>query len=306
MNILNYFFSEDSWVNNLECTNRDEAISSMIKKICTNSFQSQYPDLPIETIIKSVIERENDRSTHMGHQIAFPHARLPGLKRAVFSIATLKKPVLFEEKEVRIICLMLIPLSDSSISLKLMAYMSRFLSETVNREKVLAADSFSDFKVIFTTQTIAVDQPIMAKDIMRPPKWSINESTLLSECSKMMSDFQLYAIPVLNKDNRISGEITSDHLFNFGVPEFFSRLKSVSFIAEFDPFEKYFQKNREITVSEIMNPKPKIISREQTIMEIIFDLSVKNYPKLYVEDNLGNWVGTIDSGIVLHKVINLG
>lgn len=54
----------------------------------------------------------------------------------------------------------------------------------------------------------------------------------------------------------------------------------------------------------MMEPSARIVPMEHTIMEAVFDLAIKSYPKLYVVDEDNRWVGTIDKGLVLDNVIN--
>lgn len=120
----------------------------------------------------------------------------------------------------------------------------------------------------------------------------------------MMSREQLRAIPVLDDQKRVVGEITSEQLFRYGLPDFFAKLKSVSFIAEFDPFEKYFADERNVPVGDVMETNARIVPLDYTVMEIVFDLAIQRFNKLYVTDADGHWVGTIDQGTVLNNVIN--
>lgn len=119
-----------------------------------------------------------------------------------------------------------------------------------------------------------------------------------------MSTHNLRAIPVVNNEREILGEITVERLFKYGLPEFFGQLKSVSFIAEFDPFEKYFEDEQHVLASDMMESTARAVPMDYTIMEIVFDLAVKAHPKLYVVDENNRWVGTIDKGLVLDNVIN--
>jgi CBS domain-containing protein len=241
----------------------------------------------------------------MGNEIAFPHARLDHLNHPIFAVATLEEPVLFGDQQTRLACLVLVPASDPSVSLKIMAKFSRVLLEDGGHERVLSAQTPEALRSLFEQEKESVDSPIFARDIMRMPRWGVPENTTISECAKMMSNYHLRAIPVLNAKKEIVGEITADLLFKYGLPDFFVRLKSVSFVAEFDPFEKYFKDERETPTSEVMSRQPCIVSPEHTVMEIVFDLAVKNFHKLYVVDSRGKWVGTVTKGTLLDNVINV-
>ncbi len=305
MNILNYACRTVSWQPRLRAENRDEALRRMLDTLCTEEFLAVNPELSKEGILHALLEREALRSTAVGNGIAIPHARLESLTRSIFAIATFEKPVRFGAEAVRIVCLILVPISDPSISLKLMAQFSRTLMDEGTRQKVLDAKTPKELEALFSGGDSDIDKPLVARDIMRLPRWSVNEDTPLSECARMMSNYQLRAIPVLDDQKHIVGEITTDLLFRYGLPDFFARLKSVSFVAEFDPFEKYFADERGTQAGAIMLRNPRIVDPEYTIMEIVFDLAVTGFNKLYVVDHTGRWIGTVTKGTILDNVINV-
>ena len=304
MNVLNYTRRVESWQPGLVSGSRDLVLTTMLKTLCTEEFFAVNPELTPERILQALIDREAQRTTAMGREIAFPHARLDSLTQALFAVATLEEPVLFEEFPVRIVCLILIPASEPTVSLKMMAQMSRILMEPEVHAQVLGAPSPEALREIFKQNNPRIDKPVVARDIMRPPRFSVRETDLVSTCSHLMSVNNLQAVPVVDSRRRILGEITVERLFRYGLPDFFANLKSVSFIAEFDPFEKYFTDERNTPAREMMEPNACTVPMDHTIMEIVFDLAIRSFPKLYVVDDNDRWVGTIDKGVVLDNVIN--
>ena len=304
MNIMNYTRREESWLPGLVSGPRDTVLETMLETLCNNGFYTVNSELTHEDIMKALIAREERQTTAMGDGIAFPHARLEHLKKALFAVATLKEPVLFEGNPVQIICLILVPTSDPSLSLKIMAQFSRLLGDSNVRQNVLNAENGAELRSIFKTHDPRIDKPLLARDIMRPPQFSVMDTDPVSTCSHLMSVNRLMAVPVVDEERRVLGEITVGRLFRYGLPDFFSQLKSVSFIAEFDPFEKYFEDESSILAGDMMEPQARIVPMDYTIMEIVFDLAIKSVSKLYVTDEDGRWVGTIDKGLVLDNVIN--
>jgi CBS-domain-containing membrane protein len=219
-------------------------------------------------------------------------------------MGVLPEAVLFDSEPVQVICLILVPSSDTTTSLKMMAQLSRKLADDTVRRQVLEADSSDELRRNFNRNEMRMEGPVCARDIMRLPRWSVGEETPISLCAHMMSRDQLRAIPVLDAQKRIVGQITSEKLFSYGLPAFFSKLKSVSFIAEFDPFEKYFADERQVLASEVMTSDANTVPLDYTIMEVVFDLAIRRLNKLYVVNEEGAWVGTIDQGTVLNNVIN--
>lgn len=304
MNILDYTIDPVSWQIGLKATSRDDALNQMLQAFCTEEFLSAESGVTPDGILKALIAREEQRTTAVGQEIAFPHARLAGLNRPFFAMGILPEPVLFETEPVRIICLILVPATDATTSLKIMAQLSRKLADDSLRETVLQSAESDELRRCFNRSEMRVEGPVCAKDIMRLPRWSVNEDTPISLCAHMMSRDHLRAIPVLDGQKRIVGQITSEKLFSYGLPEFFAKLKSVSFIAEFDPFEKYFEDERHVPASDVMTDDARIVPLDYTMMEIVFDLAIRRFNKLYVTDPDGSWIGTIDQGTVLNNVIN--
>ena len=305
MNLMNYTREVESWQPGLKCASRDQAFDQILKTLCDEAFYQVNSELTHDVILEALIERESQRSTAMGEEIAFPHARLENLNQALFAIATLDEPVLFEENPVRVICMILVPASEPTVSLKMMAQFSRILMDVAALRRVFDARNPNDLRAVFSEHNLRIDKPVIARDIMRTPCYSVRETDSVSTCSRLMSTHHLQAVPVVNESREIIGEITVDRLFRYGLPDFFSSLKSVSFIAEFDPFEKYFADERETQASEMMQTNARIVPKDYTIMEIVFDLAIQSCAKLYVVDGDGRWIGTIDKGLVLDNVINI-
>jgi CBS domain-containing protein len=184
-----------------------------------------------------------------------------------------------------------------------MAHLSRVLMNESAVENAVKVQSSRELKKLFSAGG-DIDEPLTARDVMRLPRWSVSCETSASECAKIMSNYRLRALPVVDDEGFIIGEITTEILFRYGLPDFFTRLKSVSFVAEFDPFEKYFADERDTPAEAIMSRDPHTIAADSTIMEIVFDLAVKKYSKLYVVDDNNRWIGTITNGTILDNVIN--
>ena len=304
MNVLNYARRAVSWQTNITARTRDDVLKEMVDTLCTKAFLEANPELSPADIFRALMDREELRTTAVGELIAIPHARLNKLNSAFFAMATLPEAVLFSEEPVRIVCMILSPASDPSLSLKMMAQLSRMLTEGAVREQVLAAKTSEQLQGLFDKNELECDAPVCARDIMRLPRWSVKEDTLISECAQMMGRDHLRALPVLNDQKQVLGEITADQLFRYGLPDFFDKLKSVSFIAEFDPFEKYFEDERNTPVRDVMTPDARTVPLDYTLMEVVFDLAVLRFTKLYVTDEENRWIGTIDQGTVLNNVIN--
>jgi PTS system nitrogen regulatory IIA component len=90
-------------------------------------------------LLDALTERERLGTTGIGHGIAIPHARLPGLDRLVGLFARLEQPVDFESLDDQpsdLIFLLLAPDSADADSLKALARISRLLRDPGLRQRL--------------------------------------------------------------------------------------------------------------------------------------------------------------------------
>ena len=78
----------------------------------------------------------------------------------------------------------------------------------------------------------------------------------------------------------------------------------MSFISDFDPFEKYFFEEAHSKVSDLMNKDFCVMPPDGTLMEIVFALTVNKYPKIYIVKN-DMLQGVIDQPLVLERIVNI-
>jgi nitrogen PTS system EIIA component len=92
-----------------------------------------------QQLLDALTERERLGTTGIGHGIAIPHARLPGLNRLVGLFARLEEPVDFESLDDQpsdLIFLLLAPDSADADSLKALARISRLLRDPGLRQRL--------------------------------------------------------------------------------------------------------------------------------------------------------------------------
>jgi acetoin utilization protein AcuB len=66
-------------------------------------------------------------------------------------------------------------------------------------------------RVAFPPGDAAVDQPV--SEIMSTQVWSISADEIIEEAAFLMTEHDVWALPVINEDNHLVGIITQDDLF---------------------------------------------------------------------------------------------
>ncbi len=102
---------------NIDASDRDSVIGELCKLA-----ESGTPGFTALQIQAAVLNREQQLTTALGRGVAFPHARLPGLKRPVIVLARCLKGIDWsanDGKRVRLIFLVLTPEEDSSMQVQI-------------------------------------------------------------------------------------------------------------------------------------------------------------------------------------------
>lgn len=297
----------DQILLSVEVKDKWELLDLMVDAIFKGPTCQRQPPEVLEKIRPAVIKREKVMSTGMGHGYALPHARIKGFRGFAICIAVLKTKIDYEtidDEPVKIICLVITPEENPTIVLKILGGLSCFLlDDTANYIFYHEHDPVRMYNYL-KEKRINLDISITAKEIMRAKFPSVYLDTPLRKVTNIMFGERIEAIAVVDEDGMLKGEITCDLLFKKGIPDFFNQLSSVSFIKEFDPFEKYFGDEANSSAKEVMSTSPAIIDETATLMEIVYLLSVKRCPKVYVVQD-GKLCGTIDRVTVLDRILNL-
>jgi PTS system nitrogen regulatory IIA component len=92
-------------------------------------------------VLQVLIERERLGSTGIGHGVALPHGRVPGLEQAIGAFATLEQPVDFDAidtQPVSMIFVLVVPAEATDHHLKLLAQLASMFSDAEFRKTVLS------------------------------------------------------------------------------------------------------------------------------------------------------------------------
>ncbi|HEX71697.1 MAG TPA: CBS domain-containing protein [Candidatus Hydrogenedentes bacterium] len=301
-------FDESLVLHQVAAADKWSLIAQMVDALAASApLQAQQDRISRAMLLDAVKAREKERSTALGNGVAFPHARIPGLRRAVLCVALPQEPVDFDAPDgqpASVVVMILVPEDQPQIALQLMAQFARLLSDPVEREALMGLHTVSGLRGYISRRVLENDTPVTARDIMRAPVAVVHPDTPLKEVTRIMNERLLDTIMVVEDDGALAGEITCDNLFKLGMPHFFTQLKSIAFISEFDPFEKYFADESRALARDVMTHDFTPVPEDATLLEIVFELAVHQRPIVYVVRD-GKCVGVIDRILVLDRVISV-
>ncbi|MDD5459518.1 MAG: PTS sugar transporter subunit IIA [Phycisphaerae bacterium] len=293
-------------ITDIETHSKEDTIRRLVNKLYefdSNYFPENYTNIEL---YKAVIERENIQTTGLGNAIAIPHTRINGYKDLSVVISISKEGIdwhSLDGKDCHVICLMISPTNKPYLILQAMASLIRFLNNPENIAKISEQSlTVRDIAEILKSSVRRATPLVCARDIMRPvEKWARLDDSI-EHVARVMHLNRLDILPVLDDDNKFYGEISCMDIFNYGIPDFFNQLQTISFMKNLDPFEKYFKYKKDLKVKDIYNKEMNTIPKDATLMEIIFEMTVKNKLKLFVVSE-GKLVGIVDRFSIIDKIL---
>jgi len=301
---LSQLLKKDALLYDLQATEKNDAIEELLAS-CDLSSE----DLSEKEILDNLFERETEQSTGIGDGMAFPHARIKGLSRIHIAVGVCKNALEFaslDRKPVNFIVLMLVDHAKPNELLKTRAAIAKLFAQERIRKEMLAAKSNDELWNVVIDCNVEVDYEITAIDIMRPYYAYINPETTIYNAARELHRHHLDCIPVIDDDKVFHGTISCYDIFSYGLPAFFSNLHVISFVKHMNPFEKYFDVDKTLKVTEILKKKSsteQVMPADATLMEIIFEMTVKNKEFLYVLSDDGKLRGVLDRYSIIDKII---
>ncbi|MDD5597272.1 MAG: PTS sugar transporter subunit IIA [Victivallaceae bacterium] len=302
---LEKYLTPESIFLNIEVAGKASLLDIMSKRIAVSKAAVEA-GLDYKAILKAIQKREEQSPTGIGDGFAFPHARFSNLNSVGICLAVLKNSIdyeSFDRKTINVACMVIVPEKKPTLALKIMSHIARIFSSGNFHEKIRNLKSGTEAVRLISSLQINLDISITAVDIMRRPILTLTPDMPLKIATRCMADARMTAVPVVENE-RVIGEISTTQLFLLGIPDFFTQLKSVSFISDFDPFEKYFYEEIHSTVADLMSNDFCVMAPEATVMELVFALIIRKYPKIYIVRN-GMLEGIIDESLMLERIINI-
>jgi PTS system nitrogen regulatory IIA component len=109
----------------------------------------------LEVVHKALLLREESGSTGLGHGVALPHARLPGLSAPVCVFFRMTQAIPFDapdEQPVDLVLGLLLPTEGPQLQLRLLAHIAGLLSESRFRDALRQARDVSAVSQLFAQE----------------------------------------------------------------------------------------------------------------------------------------------------------
>lgn len=303
---ISKYLNSESIIPDLKAKTKEEAIRALVDRVFEDE-SAQGRSLNREETYKEVIKRENLQTTGIGNGLAFPHARIEGWGDFAVAIARSEEGIDFtsiDAKPAKFIFLLISSPNEPYIILQTMSAIIRFLSDMGHGENILESPvKIQEILQRFFEKDIEATENILARDIARPVMNYVSLETSIEEVTRTMHLQRRDILPVVDDNNKFCGEISCCEIFKYGMPDFFKQLNTISFVRHIDPFEKYFKIKRDLKVRDVFTEGSKPMQKDSTLIEIIFEMTVKNKSKLFMVEEDGTLAGIIDRFCIIDKIL---
>jgi mannitol/fructose-specific phosphotransferase system IIA component (Ntr-type) len=290
--------------NDLKGVNKEDIIMKLV-----DAVYERHPEcvgeVPKKTALKEVIEREKRQTTGLGEGVAFPHARIKGWKKFAVVLGYCRDGIDFESldgKPAYFVCLLISSEDQPYMVLKSMSNLVRFIHTLKDIRELFVNNDPQQIASIFRNEQYETKKVIEAHDIMRDVKTVVTEDDPIEQVIKDMHIKKIDVLPVTDMTGRLKGQISCFNIFEKEIPDFFKQLHTVSFVKNIDPFEKFFVLKKDLKVKDFLKEECATVDYSATLLEIIFLLTTKAYPRLFVlkDEKL---VGLIDRFSILDRIL---
>ena len=303
---ISKYLNSESIIPDLKARTKEEAIRALVDRVYEDK-SAQGRSLSREETYKEVLKRENLQTTGIGNGLAFPHARIEGWGDFAVAIARSEEGIDFtsiDAKPAKFIFLLISSPNEPYIILQTMSAIIRFLSDMGHGENILESPvKIQEVLQRFFEKDIEATENILARDIARPVMNYVSLETSIEEVTRTMHLQRRDILPVVDDNNKFCGEISCCEIFKYGMPDFFKQLNTISFVRHIDPFEKYFKIKRDLKVRDVFTEGSKPMQKDSTLIEIIFEMTVKNKSKLFMVEEDGTLAGIIDRFCIIDKIL---
>lgn len=287
----------------LEAESKDQALAQMARLLC-----AVEPSLTEAELLQALADREKLGPFSMGKGIAFPHARTEKVKDFTIVFATSPKGVDFKAPDghrVRVLILFAIPKKHSNLYLHTLAAFLNFFSSEANLEKILQARTPQE--LVASVEALGPrprDGGAPAAPLSAGVP-SVTPQTPVSKALETLSGSKLEAIPVVDAEGNLIGELTAAAVLQLGVREHLMSLAAPGVLGPAFSVEKSIRQHADSPLGSVAGLVTatgyRTVQEDDPVLEVAVRLSQGGAPRAYVLKG-GRLAGVVTAAEVLRRL----
>ena len=277
-----------------------DAIPEMLHRV--DRFR---PGLPSEEIAAAVLRREGQSTTALAKGVAVPHSRIPGLQDFFILLGMARSPLkttCLDGSPVDMVFLILSNDQKNTLMLQSMAAIGMLARDEEHMRAVREAETREGVWQAIDESSIVVKKTLQARDLMNPCAVSATRDTPMGEVIDLMLEPGLGAVVVLGEDGQIVGSVTSREIVDAGFPPYMARMRDLSFLSEYEPFEQFFKREAETLAGDLMNKEPLVVDVDDPMIQVVFRMKHDRHRIAFVQEK-GRFVGIINRDDIISRIL---
>ncbi|HZE96933.1 MAG TPA: PTS sugar transporter subunit IIA [Planctomycetota bacterium] len=277
---------------------KDEALLELLEVMAAGT-----PEVTLDELKAALAEREKLGPFSMAKGSAFPHARTEKVSDFRIAIGTLPRGLDFKAPDgnfIRLVVLFVIPKKHSNLYLTTLA---QFLNLFATEENLLkAANSKTGEELIAAVDSISPRPP--APPAPSTSMATVTPSTMLSKAIELLSSSRGEAVPVVDADGNLVGELSAGALLQLGVREHFLQLASAASLQAGASIESVFRSHGDATLEKlgvISSNGYRTMQEDEPLLETVVKLSQSGARGAYVLRGR-RLVGHVSTADILKKI----
>ena len=293
------FFKAEDVLPHCGDMSRDEVIRTLASRLA-----KRYNLPEGDGLADAVLAREQIGSTILIDGLAVPHARVEGLDRPYAAIATSEHGIKWSEEDeakVHIVFLILTPLEDPAIYLKVLHVLGTTLSDREQFNLVAAMSNAGEIYRFFESGQAYLPRFLTAADIMKREYKSLRSDDTLQTCINALIAEHTSELPVVDSAGCLKGVARADNLLRACIPEHFLWMDDISSILDFEPFVQVLDDESTTPLMTILDEKCPTVSPDSPAVQIACEMMRHKSSKCYVRDG-DRLVGVVKLTEFLNKI----
>jgi mannitol/fructose-specific phosphotransferase system IIA component (Ntr-type) len=251
---------------------KDEALQELVKLLVASEA-----GLTDAEILAALAEREKQGPFSMGKGIAFPHARTEKVRDFTIVLGTSPAGIDFKAADgvkVRILILFVIPKKHSNLYLQTLAAFLNFFTVESNTQRVLEAKTGED--VVATIDGLSSRPAPAAPVATNGHVASIPSGTTLARALDALAAARAEALPVVDGEGNLVGELTAGSVLQLGVRDHLLSLATPATLSGVGSLEQALRQKADATIESLAlvhsNGFPTV-QEEETSLEVAIRLA---------------------------------
>jgi len=281
----------------LSARSKEEALDEVIGVMAAGT-----PGVTAAELKAALAEREKLGPFSMSKGCAFPHARTEKVQEFRIALGTAPAGIDFKAPDgnlIRLVVLFVIPKKHSNLYLTTLAQFLNVFGIEDNLQRVLKAPGGDEL-------VAAVDglggKPAGAA--VSTPLPSVTLQTTLSKAVELLTASRADAIPVVDGEGNLVGELTAAALLQLGVREHFLRLSSTATLKGSDPIDAVLRSHADAPIEGLGVVAPngfRTVQEDEPLVEMAVRLCHAGARSAYVLRGR-KLAGLVTTGEILKRI----